>query len=314
MSEGEKSLRAVPDEEHYYPALLLVPGFEEDVIEADSIRVSRRLWQTSTFDLATLAAEHDLKLPYQLMDVFLGSCNIEIGVLRCKSREVAQERLFAFRTVLYAEGVSPFILPFSTNVSINSYSGINTRDSEFRRNDLPDGMRQGITSQSTLVRAHPLELSLAINTFSQGLKIGHAQVVRALSQTSNWLELTSRDPRLRSFQATLISSASIMPVDQAILHLWTGIEALFPDVKAEVSFRIALYIACIEPDKSKRREIYESAKKAYNVRSAIAHGSSKRIAPEEWLKAWQMATSILRAILIRKGLPSEAELLKEILG
>lgn len=311
---SEHNSRETPSNDHHHPALFLIPDFEEDFIEDHSVRISRRLWQTSIFDLATLAAHHELKFPYQLMDVFLQRCNLEISVLDCPQKDLAQERLLGFQVLLYAEGVSPFTLPFSTNISINAYSGINSRDSEYLNKDLPEGLRSGITSKSTLVRVRALEPSLATNVFQQKLKLSRPQILNALSQLDNWLTQHSKDPRLRAFQAALLSSANITPVDQAILHLWTGIESLFPDIKAEVSFRIALYIACVNPDKSKRRELYDTARKSYGVRSAIAHGSHKRATFDDWLATWQLATSILKSILIRKTLPSEADLLKDLLG
>src|SRR5436305_4974255 len=92
----------------YYPLLFLTPDFEELAVEAGGFLLSKRQWQTSTFDLATLATRHKLHLPYQVMDVFLSRCNLEVAVVDCDEVEAATEKLQNLRLALYAEGVSPF--------------------------------------------------------------------------------------------------------------------------------------------------------------------------------------------------------------
>jgi hypothetical protein len=114
----------------FYPLLFLVPGFDGPVVECQSFRLARRRWETSTFDLATLATKHKLHLPYQVMDVFLSRCNMELCISGKRSLEEANEAFQMLRISLYSNGVSPFLCPFVTTYSINEYSGINSRDSD----------------------------------------------------------------------------------------------------------------------------------------------------------------------------------------
>ncbi len=123
----------------YYPLLLLVPAFDSESIDCSPFRIAKRKWQTSTFDLATLAARHNLHLPYQLMDVLLSQCNIELSVGQHESLEEGNMASRAFRIGAYSVGLSSFSCPFVTTYSINDYSGINSRDSNALRKS--DSMR-----------------------------------------------------------------------------------------------------------------------------------------------------------------------------
>ena len=89
------------------------------------------------FDLATLATEHNLHLPYQLMDVLLnGPANFKIESPNCAFKNEAVSRLELFRTMLYLNGVTPFIIPFIATHSFNDYAGINHRESKIRDADI----------------------------------------------------------------------------------------------------------------------------------------------------------------------------------
>src|SRR4051794_15504049 len=96
---------------YYFPALFLVPDFADNEIEAVPFRFIRRLWDTSIFDLATLATHHKLHLPYQTMDVFLSRCNMEICICDQPSREAAEALFECLRLALYVEGITPFLAP-----------------------------------------------------------------------------------------------------------------------------------------------------------------------------------------------------------
>src|SRR3954470_20902765 len=121
---------------YYFPLLSLIPDFPEAEIERPPFRIAKRRWQTSIFDLATLATKHKLHLPYQVMDVFLSRCNLELCLTEQGSLDEAIATFQAFRLALYTSGLSPFISPFITTHSINEYSGINSRDSEMLREKL----------------------------------------------------------------------------------------------------------------------------------------------------------------------------------
>ena len=107
----------------FYPLLFLVPDFDGPAVDCLPFRVVRRKWETSTFDLATLATKHKLHLPYQVMDVFLSRCNMELWISGKGSFTEANEAFQMLRVSLYSSGVSPFLCPFVTTHSINDYSG-----------------------------------------------------------------------------------------------------------------------------------------------------------------------------------------------
>jgi len=112
----------------YFPLLFLRPNLEGD-LTIGQYAIAVRKWSTSTFDLATLATQHDLHIPYQVMDVMLSQCNIELAICDVTSHDQAIEHLDYFRVGAYLAGCSPFVVPFVTTKSVNEYSGINERDS-----------------------------------------------------------------------------------------------------------------------------------------------------------------------------------------
>lgn len=88
-------------------------------------------------------------------------------------------------------------------------------------------------------------------------------------------------------------------------------EALFPKVSTEVSFRLALYLAQLQQIELPS-EVFQRTRAAYNLRSRIAH-SGPKITDTQWREAWDLLISAASAILQRGRLPSEDELLNEIL-
>src|SRR5215216_1929430 len=165
---------------YYYPILFLIPDFSEQEVERPPVRLAKRRWITSTFDLATLATKHKLNLPYQLIDVFLSHCNLELCLNGQSSIEQANATFEAFRLGLYASGISPFIAPFITTHSINDYSGINSRDSDLLRDSLPPGMKEGVRSGEAILEAWPFELSLKCIVLENGLKISEKTLIEAV--------------------------------------------------------------------------------------------------------------------------------------
>src|SRR3712207_5985261 len=62
------------------------------------------------------------------------------------------------------------------------------------------------------------------------------------------------------------AAPKILPLDQSVLHIWSAIEALFPNVGAELEFRIALYLAQLTQSGSARQEVYERVRASYDMR------------------------------------------------
>ena len=302
-----------PTTDFFYPLLFLTPSFEGDAIECSPFRIERRKWETSTFDLATLATRHKLHLPYQVMDVLLSRCNMELGISGKRSLADANEAFQTLRLALYSSGVSPFLCPFVTSYSINDYSGINSRDSEFLRAKMHPGMETGLTSDVGMVEVWPLELSFKCIVVPDCLALTNASFNTAVQKAAIWKQLLARFPQLKAVMNATLAVPTLGDQGQSLLHIWTGLEALFPSISTEVSFRIALYIAQLTSSETARFPHYEAVRAAYGIRSKVAHGAKTSITKEEWNQAWKILMDCLNALQQRKCLPTEQELLAELL-
>lgn len=298
--------------EFYFPVLFLVP--DERFVDArvGDYGIAARRWQVSTFDLATLATRHQLHLPYLLMDVFLANCNLEVGV-SADTVEEATTKARRLRAMLYLAGMTPFPLPFVATHSVNEYAGINSRDSESLRANLPEGLREGITSAPTPIEVWPVERVLEVQWAGvRGLP--NEVFERAVQAAATWKELCERQRTLSAIEDALSTAPLITNRGQALLHVWTGLEALFPKVNTEVTFRLALYLAQLCRPELDRRRFFRDVKEAYGVRSRVAHGSSRAVTDQEWESAWGLLRQACRAILDRGGLPTENQLEEELLA
>lgn len=228
---------------YYFPILFLVPTFDKTHIGSSNIRIAKRLWETSTFDLATLATKHELHLPYQAMDVFLSRCNLELCVAKQKSLDEATAAFQSLRLTLYTEGISPFLSPFITTYSINEYSGINSRDSDSLRENLPPGLQEELKSGEATLEAWPFELSFSCIVGEDAVGLSKEQFDRAVVKADQWRALKSNSKTLPVIEEVVTTAPKLTPLTQSVLHIWSGLEALFPNVGAELSFRIALYLA-----------------------------------------------------------------------
>jgi hypothetical protein len=298
----------------HFPALFLIPEFEDDRVECGPFAVTRRLWEISTFDLATLATRHSLHLPYQVMDVLLSRCNLEISVSGQQSLEEAINRMQTFRIALYAVGASPFLVPFAASHSINEYAGINSRDSKALREKMPEEMREGITSDTSEVEAWPMELSLESVVLADSLHLSADQIKTASGIAEKWTRIKLHNQRLHAVEEIAIASPKCMPPSQSLLHIWSGLEALFPQVSVELSFRLALYLAQLISPSGEKARVFERARASYNLRSKLSHGSKSSILLEEWEVAWRLLVDAIGAILSRGGVPEEDHLLDELLS
>lgn len=297
----------------YFPLLYVKPAFEPLVLDFGSISIAKRRWHTSIFDLATLASEHRLHLPYQTMDVFLSRCNSEVCV-DAASLADATSRFNSFRLALYVGGVSPFTCPYVATHSLNAYSGINNRDSTIQnKQDLPPELREGLTSATGTVEAWPLELSFQCTIDPKSLALSYSVIESATAFSQAWHSLASQTPTLRAVEEAVTAAPLIFPPDQAVLHLWSAIESLFPSVSTEVTFRISLYLAQLIGVGPDRLSMYNKVRQLYGIRSRIAHGSTRRTSPEEWQQTWNLVMRACEAVMRRGKLPEEKELISELL-
>ncbi len=298
---------------YYFPALFLKPAFPEEAMDLGTFAVHRRRWQTSIFDLATLATKHGLAMHYGLLDWLLGYANLEFEVRDADSPEDAHRSLRLLQAVLYSAGCSPFVVPCVTTHSINDYSGINSRDSPTLLAKLPDAMRVGLTTATGRLEGFPTDHSTACIQIAARLDLTPAMLHEAAARLPVWRTLLTANRPLTVVQFAAIAAPQILTVDQSLLHIWTALEALFPSVQSEVTFRLALYYAqlCGGPD---RRDTFRQIKDAYRKRSLVAHGTTSGLTVTDWLEAWDLLMGALRAVIARAALPTEADLLAELLG
>jgi hypothetical protein len=238
-------------------------------------------------------------------------CDTEVRV-EAPRQEEAVDLIHTLLLGLYTEGMSPTLVPFCTTHSINEYSGINARDSSSLRTDLPDELQRGITSDSGTLEAWPVHLSFTCYLLPDRFRLAPEVFRRAAEKAVKWQELEASAPALRVLRDAAQSAPLLSSRDQSLLHTWCALEALFPRVSTEVSFRVSLYLAQLSRE-SPRAEVFEAARTAYGVRSRVAHGSTRGATHEQWLSSWELLMNTTNAIIGRGGLPDEDTLLKELL-
>jgi hypothetical protein len=133
------------------------------------------------------------------------------------------------------------------------------------------------------------------------------RAVDKANSSARWL--TAKSPVIEEVG----KAPKLMPLSQSVLHIWSGLEALFPEVGAELSFRIALYLAQLLSQSSDRATVYNRVRASYNLRSAITHGSRQNISMDDWQETWSLLMEAVVGILFRGKIPSEKELLAELL-
>jgi hypothetical protein len=210
-------------------------------------------------------------MSYQLMDVLLGRCNFELQV-DAVDRDQALESLSAILLGLYMHGVSPTLAPFVAAHSINEYSVINSRDSEGLRAKLPAELQEGLTSETATVEVWPVNLSLQCLIDPNGFSVSESLFQQAAIKATRWLECEALQPGLRIVRDAAQSAPMLVSSDQALLHVWSALEALFPKVTTEVSFRLALNLAQLSSSLADRQACFHRVRTAYNLRSRVAHG------------------------------------------
>jgi hypothetical protein len=302
---------------YFAPAAMLIPEDIDHEEWAGPWGVVVRKWDVSVFDWAELASEHQIRLPWTVADAMLKSCNMEIAV-DAESPQVGAEKLRLLHIMLYVQGLHPFSVQMYSDHSINQYAGINARRSSYGRDRLPEGMREGITSKDVTVNVWPAPYVSTAQIRSKTLtrELSPALFQAAVNDCAMW-EALRREHPICSFLEDVLLMAPAMPHnEQSLLHIWTGLEAIFPQVQTEVSFRIALYLAQLQGATGDRATFFERARRSYQDRSRVAHGGKpkKRDGYDPWHESWLLLLEIARAIIKREKVPSEEDLVKELLG
>jgi hypothetical protein len=220
----------------------------------------------------------------------------------------ARHRASIARLALWVAGVQPFSFPFVTTHSVNDYAGICLRDAG-RASSLHVGMQEGMKSVDGKIEAWPWELSMSIQH-----RPGTRRVTTALiegCQAHQWQGLLQQHKLVAALHEAMQAAMLLPTRAQATLHLWTGLEALFPDIQTEVTFRVAINLSLLLPTSAGRSSLFRKTKKLYGIRSKIAHGGVQEIGQSDWEKTWRLVRVVLAAILARGGMPREDSLLEE---
>lgn len=211
-----------------------------------------------------------MHVPYQLADSYSRSCNLEFQV-EADTADAAVQDFRAINLALLASGVTPFVVPIVSTHSINDFSNISgaARDENDPRHD----RAKRIASKAEVVEIWPAAMSSGgLAALSATRRVSAGVVGEAVREAELWRNLVKRQPVLRVLEDTILSVPQTTNIGQGILQMWTGLESLFPKVQTEVSFRLALYLAQLQGGAKSRLMYFNNAKKAYGVRSKVAHG------------------------------------------
>jgi hypothetical protein len=136
----------------------------------------------------------------------------------------------------------------------------------------------------------------------------------AAENVSRWTALENSQSELKAARLAIIVAPSIPHIGASLIHLWHGIEAMFPKVDSEVRFRLSILVAQLARPIGSPQDLYKRARLSYQDRSAVAHGRARSIEQPQWTEAFELLRTCLRAVLHRGGLPTEEELLAATLS
>lgn len=287
--------------------------FRELEVVKNGYSIVPRRWGVSLFDWATLATNHRVRFPYQIGDVLLCTCNCDLSV-EAGDIDDAAASLDCLRMGLVLCGISPFICPYMSNFSINEYSAINDRESESLRQRLNDERVGGPVAPAQIVEMWPLNLTLSCVSLPDRFELTQERFHQSAIAAANWKEIQYLSGLARAFARAMLSAPHIVPLSQSLLHVWTGLESLLPEVNSELSFRLAILLAQIGATGPQRRTFSNRVKSAYKIRSRIAHGSQHDVTLDEWRETWSIAIAIGNGILDRGSVPTEESLMADVFG
>lgn len=300
---------------YFFPCLALSPGDLPRTVETARAVLRQREWETSTFDFATLGASHKLQFSWHLLDVFLNACHLEIEIKDASDFANAQDRVRVLQVMLYLKWVSPFVMPVGMTHTLRDYSGINYRDSVTMRAKLPPELQSGFVSADGKIEGWLHEPTFQSITVGAERTVTAEAFADAVDAAERWTALEAAHLPLKAARLALQTAPAIPDLSSSLLHIWQGIEALFPNVSTEVSFRLGLLVSQLcAPVRSDRLKTYEEAKRSYGRRSRAAHGNGGKLNHLDWVDAWDLLILCLSACLARYALPSEDMLTRELLA
>lgn len=299
---------------YYFMAQGLVPDQVSASVEAGPFRLVPRRWGVGIWDWALLSIEHNLKVPYQFADLAAREVNLEFAV-EANDVSEAVRLVRALRLFLAANYVAPMSTPTISTHSINDFSEI--KQSAGDQTDPRHARASALASgKETVWLAGVRGGRVVISPDDAKRSVDFATLSAAARAAEVWVGLLAETPRLRVVEDAALTAPEIANLGQGILQMWTGLEALFPTIHAELSFRLALYLAQLDSTDRVRR--FKQAKDAYKVRSKVAHGHDLSEPTDANRQAWSACWSILhstaQAIVDRGELPSAEDLEAELLA
>lgn len=299
---------------YYFMTQGLAPGKPETELAHGHFRVVPRRWQVGIWDWALLATEHDLKVPYQFADLAAQTVNLEIAV-EANDVSTAVSRARALRVFLAANSIVPVSMPTVSTHSLNDFSGIKQFAAD--PNDPRHLRAKSIASGEEKVWLAALRGGSVVVSPDEAKRVVNAEVLAAAARSAEiWGGLLATTPRLRVLEDAALAAPEMANLGQGILQMWTGIEALSPTIHSELSFRLALYVAQLDPQR--RVDRFKQAKDAYKIRSKVAHGhdlSEPTAANRQaWSACWSILHTTAQAIVTRGELPDAETLETELLG
>jgi hypothetical protein len=303
----------------YYVTALIVRPEPLTAYSANRWTMLPRAWGVGITDWAFLAASphHEMRVEYQLADVLARGCNMEFSI-DADDLDDARQLFRSLYASLLQHGVAPFFAPFISTHTLNDFSAVSAPAVSVTdaRAERAAALRNG--DEHLVFAWNEAHLGSLHSPVSAMHEISHDTFATAAYYAEHWGALVRTDGTALVLQETLISAPQIPSHGQSIMQIWSGLESLFPQVSAELSFRIALYLAQMIQPTGDRRPQFERIRAAYSVRSRIAHGSRRKsgAASErvEWTAAWELLTAVARATASRAGVPTEDALVNELLG
>ncbi|MEP2989214.1 MAG: hypothetical protein ABJN65_01475 [Parasphingorhabdus sp.] len=144
--------------------------------------------------------------------------------------------------------------------------------------------------------------------------VGKNWTDRSISLNSNYVASSDECEALRGLLEA-ISPASVSSIELAVKRLMSattnrsdfedslvdsviGLESLFGG-RSEVSLSVASGVAnLLGKTQSQRSDLFEQSKRVYNARSAVVHGSSKRVMKLDIFEIQKTATNLLRGCIL----------------
>ena len=282
-----------------------------DPIACDDVSIEPRRWDVAIFSWAYLATNqpHLLRVPYQLADVLSSAVHLEF-VLEAPDFPAAARKFELLYMGLLAEGIVPFSTPYIGTHSINAISalGVPTVPPD-ERADLSAALRDGTEAyEARWYRPDLRDYSAGPNT----RKVIEADdLVRACDFARRWEKIEERTSEAVALRRAFTSAPSVLPPSMGFLSIWTALEGLFPDTRSEITYRLSLGLAQMCAVDTASLDDVKRLRKLYGRRSRVAHGDDA--SEQDWEQAWEVFRDVVRAIVRRGTIPSEDELLAEVL-